>query len=495
MVEIRNIINQNIWWKDKNFERFDKHLKELEGHLIKFKRKDISFKKGKIYLIRGPRQTGKTTYIKQTISKLIKENINPKTILYFACDFLASRRELRNVINYFLDMNISAENLYIFLDEITYLKDWSYEIKSLVDAGLFEDVVLVLTGSGSAARMKRNAELLPGRGLEGNEYLLKPLTFREFALQSIDEIKKIVREKLSNYLENLKKELYNTSITLEDDFKDIIKNINQIVVFQSELDFLFNMYILTGSFPKPINEYIGNNFNNINEETYTTMVKIVLGDFYKYGKQETIARQIFEEILRKYGSRYSFIALSKNMDITHPTLIEYIELLKESFITHILYSIDFKKGTPSYKANKKIYLTDPFMFHSINSLLKGSNAYDLSKEMFLDERMLSSIVESIVGSHLSQLKEKPYLKEPETFLYYFYNPIREFDFIYKKDNSDYLGIEVKYQKKVKMSDIAKITQIDKFIVLTKSTLEIKENMILVPISVFLSLLEKSEKCL
>ena len=115
MVKISEIVNQNPWWKhEEKFAIFDKNLKEANEKPIFFKRKRIDLNKGNIYVLRGPRQVGKTTYIKDSISKLISEGIDPNHILYLSSDFFVSRRELRSAISYFMNKNIDVTDLYIF---------------------------------------------------------------------------------------------------------------------------------------------------------------------------------------------------------------------------------------------------------------------------------------------------------------------------------------------------------------------------------------------
>jgi len=78
-----------------------------------------------------------------------------------------------------------------------------------------------------------------------------------------------------------------------------------------------------------------------------------------------------------------------------------------------------------------------------------------------------------------------------TFLWYWYNR-SEIDFIYK-NNTKYIGIEVKYQKTTSPKDILKINQITQYILLSKDNFDYKENTLIIPTSTFLALLKQSEK--
>jgi len=494
MVQIKNIINQNPWWKYDSFGDFDKHLSELRKWPIRFKRRELTLRPGNIYLLRGPRQVGKTTLIKELVFDLIQEKVDPESILYFPCDYLHSRRELRNVIDYHVGRNRAADNLYIFLDEITYLQDWSREVKAQVDAGLLQRATLVLTGSG-AAHLKREAEQLPGRGLEGNQYLLLPLTFREFLLQASAPICGRLHREMGLSLDRARNRLKGTSLSMEEDIGKQRERIERIVPHAVELDYLLRMYLLTGGFPQTINRYFNSDFKSIEEDAYAVLTQVILGDFSKRGREEALARQILEGIVRRHGTRFSYVTLTDDVDATHPTVMQYIDAMNDSLLTQTVLAVDFRRGTARYKANKKIYLTDPFLYHSVNAFTKGLDGFALSKEALEEPSSLASITESVVASHLTQTRVRPYLAEPSTILYFFYNPSREVDFVYRRKSGQFVGMEVKYSGQKKRAVFPKVSQMTERITLTRDAVDFREEGTQLPLSIFLSILDRSESCL
>ena len=65
MVKISEIVNQNPWWKHgEDFGSYDRHLSVVKQHLIFFERKNFETSVENIYVVRGCRQVGKTTYLK-----------------------------------------------------------------------------------------------------------------------------------------------------------------------------------------------------------------------------------------------------------------------------------------------------------------------------------------------------------------------------------------------------------------------------------------------
>lgn len=496
MVKIIEIVNQNPWWsRGEGFASSDLHL--LKAKPIFFKRKEIILKKSNIYVLRGCRQIGKTTFLKNLVRRLIEKGIPPKNILYLSLDFFTSRREIRNALNYFFDSSREAKEIYIFLDEITSLENWNLELKYLADSGIIKKSYIVATGS-SAVRLKEKGELLPGRGLEGNEYYIKPLNFREFVLQTLDYISSRVESmEFQESLKRLNSILKDIQINLETELEVIKKEVNNILPYIRELQYLFRIYMITGGIPGVINHYLENRYENrketINPSLSEVFIRDVLGDLSRLQRQETVIRDIFRGIIEMYGSRYSFSKLSKLTDRNHVTIIDSLEILEKSFILYVLYAYDFNKNYVKSKGDKKIYFLDPFIYNSIKSYLNGKLIWDTISEFLTSEDIQGNIVEGILISHLLMNQEIPYLKEGRTFIWYYYDKSgKEIDAIMKVDKR-YLGTEVKYRTQVDERDLKKISNIKDYILLSKQDIGRKDNVLISPIDLFLVLLPLSER--
>lgn len=496
MAKIAEIVNQNPWWKHEDeFDRFDQSLQKAKP--IFFQRRRIELNKGGIYILRGPRQVGKTTYLKDMIRGLIKKGIPPKNILYLSLDFFTSRREMRNAIDYFINTTRDSSEIYLFLDEITSIEDWNLELKYMADQGITQKAVILATGS-SSVKLKEKVELLPGRGLEGNEYYIRPLCFREFVLQSIDFITAMTtHDEFWESLNRLKPILKESSVDLSHNLENMGKETQKIISFKRELGYLFQIYLITGGLPGIINHYLTNRYSNrkevIEPQVAEIFIRDVLGDFSRLQKQETIVRQILKAIVERYGSRYSFSKLSREIDRTHITTIDYLEFLEDSFISFILYPYDFNKKEPKWKGEKKVYFFDPLIFHSINSYLTGEEIWNIVTRTMQDEELQSKIVEGVAISHLLIHREIPFLKTARTFLWSYYDKSgREIDIILKEDGG-YSGIEVKYSTQVSEKKMRKIGPVKKYIILSKEDIGGEGETMVVPVDIFLSLLTPSEK--
>ncbi len=496
MARIAEIVNQNPWWKHgAEFVRYDQSLQRAKP--IFFERRGIELEKGNIYILRGPRQVGKTTYIKDTIKGLIESGVSPKDILYLSLDFFTSRREARNAISYFLDSTRDSTGIYLFLDEITSLENWNLELKSMADQGVTRRGAILATGS-SAVKLREKGELLPGRGLEGNEYYIKPLSFREFVLQSIDYIAaQLTRDEFWEALNRLKPILKESSIEMSYGLEEIRKETQKVLHFKRELGYLFQIYLITGGLPGVINHYLTNRYSKgkemIESRVSEIFIRDVLGDLSRLHRQETIARQILKAIVERYSSRYSFSKLSKEIDRTHVTTIDYLESLEDSFISFILYAYDFNKKEPKWKGDKKVYFFDPMIFHSVKSFLKGEEIRDTITATIEDENLQGKLVEGVVISHLLMHQEIPYLRAARTFLWSYYDKSgREIDAILKEDGR-YSGIEVKYRAQVSEAKLRKIGPVKRYIILSKEDVGRSEDTMMIPVDIFISLLTPSKR--
>ena len=71
----------NPWWVNPDSIDDDRNIKTAR---IESPRKEYSFQDNNLLLI-GPRQVGKTTYMKLVIRDLIRsKNVDPKQVLYFS---------------------------------------------------------------------------------------------------------------------------------------------------------------------------------------------------------------------------------------------------------------------------------------------------------------------------------------------------------------------------------------------------------------------------
>lgn len=124
--------------------------------------------KGKIVIIYGPRQVGKTTMVRELIK-------NISGAAYYSCDNPDIKEKLEYKNSNELGNFALGKKLVVF-DEAQTVKDIGISLKLLHDA--YPDVQIIATGSSSFELANKTKEPLTGRSLE---YTLLPMSFKELA--------------------------------------------------------------------------------------------------------------------------------------------------------------------------------------------------------------------------------------------------------------------------------------------------------------------------
>ena len=421
------MVLQNPWWRDKDEIYNDGKIKAV------FSKKNplrYFFKKRKKVII-GPRQVGKTTYLKLSILDLLEKGTNPRNVMYFSCDLLRNYREIIEVIRTFERLSMGEK--YVFLDEVPFVSEWERAIKFFLDSPLSRNVNLYVTGSTSTG-IKR--ESFPGRPIKIEEFL--PLSFRKVVFLLKPEFKGIV-EKLK------------APTTPEE----VYKNALDLYPYYDELMNAFYFYLNSGGYPKAIYELMD---GEISLDTYEMIYNATIFDITRLGRSERIALSIVLGILRRYGDRVSLNSLAKELEIgAHTTVRDYLELFEELFIGRNYFQADLKSFAPLLRKGRKVYFIDPLVVNTFSRHF-GFDV-DISKK-----------VEGVVGEHLKR-----------NFETYFFYGKREVDFVTKR-----FGVEVKWQNKVKASDFPRVGIKNKLL-LSKKNMEFVEgrNLAIIPVPLFL----------
>lgn len=431
----KTIIEQNRWWKNKE------EILEDEKVKIALKKKHkllYEFKEKKNILFVGPRQSGKTTFFKLLIYDLLfNKKVNPKEVCFFSCELLDNYKDIVEVIRKF---NILANPKYIFLDEVSFVKNWNKAIKYLVDSNLLRGKTLYVTGSCSIELKK---ERFPGRNIKIKNFY--PLSFKEFVkIFGSKELREIVGKKFKF-----------------TNAKEAYENALKLINFKDELDKLFYNFIKSGGFPRAFFELVEN--GKIKEETYEIYWNWLINDIAKLEKSEKIAIGVLKGIVKNYSNKFSLNSIAKEIEIgSHITVREYLKIFEALMAIINLHSFDLNKKTVIFRKMRKSYFIDPFILHSVNFKLFGFTYEDIAK-----------IVEGIIVENI--VRKLGNLKAG------FYHNRKEIDICFNN-----FGTEIKWQEKISEADFPKVAVKNKILV-SKEDLEfIKEkNLAVIPASLFL----------
>jgi predicted AAA+ superfamily ATPase len=380
-----------------------------------------------IYILTGGRQVGKSTLLKQLIRNLlIKQRIDPALIWYLPCDTISTYDQLLFHIEQFQSEIGNRRPFFLFLDEITYVREWDRAIKALADTGFFRSGSVVVTGSDSVI-LKEAMKRFPGRRGEADEHDFHyfPLSFSDF-----------VRLREAPLAESLGK--------IRDSFqKDLcvdIEKVNQEPIV--ELEKHFNAYLLTGGFLKAINDFAQK--KTIPAATYRTYTQWIVGDVLKRGKQEKYLRELVEALIPRLAKQISWRKITAAVSLDHHhTVSDYIHLLERMDVINIIPALREDRLRAAPKKDKKIHFNDPFILHALQAWIEGKDK---------QSEITSSLVEGVIASLCKRTWDSYYIKAEG-----------EVDIAIVAGKKFY-PIEIKYSPTLKRNDLKQILKYPKGIV-------------------------------
>jgi len=495
-------VEQNPWWRTKQAIDGDRSLQDWGQSKFKWEPRlgeMFQWNLDVIYSLRGPRQVGKTTLIKLKIRELIGSGIEPRRIFFWACDMVDSHERLKSLITQYIDwaraQGFVEERLYIFLDEISSVRDWQKAIKFLFDTGKLRNCTLVLTGSHSID-LRKATESLTGRRGEIEKLrdkmpdkILLPMKFAEYAESRNQNIRDIVR---NLFLLSTSKRL---SIINQLAQGEVSRELEELQLYFKDLQILFDDYLITGGVPRAINSYLSS--GTISRDVYGIYVDLLLRDIRRWGGNEIYLRQILQRIIETFTTHVSWHILKEDTEVSsHNTAGAYADILRDSFVISYIYQLNRNKGSPFYGKEKKIHFCDPFIFHALKGWVYGREPYQEALNFVGNAENRSKLVEGIVCNHLIRLlfniAPTPQFDFITQLFYWMSRKNRELDFAMKL-GTKYLPIEVKFQSSLDRKDTFGVLDFLKGglscrgVILTKDSFKAKVKYIELPVALFLML--------
>ena len=390
---------QNPWWMGEPDEKYEAWRSKPIKWVPKLAEKIPTGTPG-LHFLTGPRQVGKTTLLKILISEELNKKKDPRALFYCTCDELIDHRELGETLDNYLAMRDARkiDHSLILLDEITLVEDWWRAIKARIDNGKIARDTVIISGSASIELLKEK-ERFPGRRGAGQDFVLYPLSFQDFAALTV-------------------KELITRSL---HDLVSAGSSIDAFIapnrVFAGKLGNLFQDYLTAGGFPTPVQDFLGTRM--IRQETKRTFLDWVRGEVRRAEKSDGFMKEIIAYLLRTRNSPVSWQSITRETSINSPhTVQSYIEALEQLYIGRILRLIG-PDGKIQHRKNKKFHFIDPFVARILA---------DYTSVQILDE----TLVESTVAMHVAR-----------AFPTYYWRNSTEVDVIGLIDGTQ-VGFEVKW---------------------------------------------------
>lgn len=288
-------------------------------------------------ILMGPRRVGKTVMLHHSMQRLIAEGVSAQNIIYINVETPIYNKilleRLLGIACSILEKDPTKDALYVFFDEIQYLKNWEVELKSMVDT--YRNVKFIASGSAAAELKKRSDESGAGRFTDFN---LPPLTFYEYM-----HLKGYANIMLPKTIEwkNGSIEIYST-------------------IDVNRLNALFIDYINYGGYPEVVfSDKIRENPGQFIR--HDIIDKVLLRDLPSlYGISDVQElNSLFTMIAYHSGVQFSYEKLSKESGIQKDTLKKYINYLEAAFLIKVVKRTDETAKNYQRETQFKIYLTNP----------------------------------------------------------------------------------------------------------------------------------------
>lgn len=278
-----------------------------------------------------------------TIQKILDAGKVGTMLLFLSLDTpLYSGRSLESLVRLFTDLHRHPANrqLWVFFDEIQYLKDWEVHLKSLVDS--FPHIRLVTSGSAAATLQMKSRESGAGRF---TDFILPPLTFAEY-LAFIDQEKSLIVEQW-----------------IEED--------GNAVYLAPNIDALnkeFINYLNYGGFPEAVMNAAMRS-NSVRYLWHDIVDKVFLKDLPSlFGISDTQELSRFFNVLAfNTGDELSLESLHQHAGMSKQRITEYLEYLEATFLIQRVQRVDDNAQRMKRARTFKVYLTNP----SIRAALFG----------------------------------------------------------------------------------------------------------------------------
>jgi len=420
---LERIMLRSPWWSEENWEQDDRSLKQARSagflfrHLSAEQLRLENLPPGRISIIRGPRQVGKTTELKLLVKDLISAGIKPRCIGYYPCDDIIHFRELIDLIRAFVKTLRAQGNYgFLLLDEVTMVKDWARAIKPLADSGELERVYLLITGS-SAVEMRRGYERMPGRRGGGFDIAFLPLSFPEFC-------RAFGHEPLEGSLMEI---LGDESVFGIFEAESLARKEHYIQLLDSYLDW--------GGFPMVVAELLKK--GAVGAETMEVYRSVMFSEFEKQRRSVPQFMSLMRKLYGVLGAPVSYNALTQDTGCRSNAVVQdYLGIFGGAFLGFEVPCIDLAHRRPFPKREKKFYAIDPILWK-----ITAENAG-------LPPAQKAALAEQATAVHLARaLADRWSTLGTLEGLYYFRSRKgNEVDFVFlNRPEDEPFGTEVKYQ--------------------------------------------------
>lgn len=355
-------------------------------------------------LVLGPRRVGKTTAMYQTVRRLLQEGVPPLKLWWLRLDHpLLMEVSLGGLAKSVVRWSEATPEApaYLFLDELTYAKDWDVWLKTFHDEGW--PIRIAGTSSATAVLRRRRHESGVGRW---EEQYLAPYLFPEF-------------------LELMGRP---TRLTVGTSLIETLKTCVVAEPFLADLPDHRRRFMLTGGFPELlVAQQARNDETMLLESQRTLRSDAVERAIYKDIPQafEVGDRMLLERLLYTLAGQVTGILSPQNLcqalgGMSQPTFDRYLSYLEQAFLVFTLQNYSGSEASKQ-RRGRKLYFVDGAVRNA--SLQRGLAPLRDGTETGL-------LLENMAAAHLHALSQQSQVR-----LYYWRDGNHEVDLVYDHPES------------------------------------------------------------
>ena len=474
------LARQNPWWLDPAAVAGDHHIRQLADSPFAWRPAitgAMTMDQEAVFIVRGPRQVGKSTLLKTRIQALLSEGVRPRDICYLDCERagIRSAQELSEAIEAFTRWKGEGvapagheedRTRHLLLDEVTYVPDWARGVKIASDSGRLREVCLVVTGS-DALDLKAGGERLPGRRgrVDAPDLTMLPMSFREFAVI------------MDGRLEGVPAFSWEPS-----DWPAVTEAASLTPDTVSDL---FAQFLVSGGLPAAVRERI--NTGRVPEYVFRQFVDVFLGQVARMGRRESVLRDLVAWLANRRENPFDWASASRETGAgKQDTIRDYVEDLEQAFLWRVIHRTR-SLGSPyrQPRTPRRLYYLDPLLFHAFHAWSLGyGDSWTTAVQLSDDPARRGYLVETVLSAHLARHADR---------LLYHRNG-GEIDFVLFREGGGRALIESKYQGRVTGADSARLRENGGGVLVSRDTLryDAEARTLIIPAARLLMMLEERD---
>ncbi|MEK7450050.1 MAG: ATP-binding protein [Planctomycetota bacterium] len=299
----------------------------------------VYLKKPEILAIIGPRQSGKTTLLKEIakpLKKAVYLNFEDRDILNLF------NNDIKSFYNRY-----AQDSGYLLIDEFQYAKNGGQKLKYLFDTHWIK---IIISGSSSLDLTHQAVKYLVGRIFI---FYLFPLNFKEF---------------LSYRRPDLYKNIYINGAKKINDFWENKRN--SAPVFTKEVTGEFQKYYheftIFGGYPRVILAKNKNEKIMVLKNIYNTYFLREIRDILQLSTEEEL-QKLIKALALQIGSVMKYNELSQITSLNYESLLKHLNILEKTFVIKRVLPFCRNKRIEIAKVPKVFFWDNGFRNRAINN--------------------------------------------------------------------------------------------------------------------------------